>query len=113
MKHPLTAPHDYLVEKLKRMISSLAEALTCRQTPKSRKYIEIALYDAAKLLKFELEQVTGRKFDSLHERIAREVVEQAKSGPKEPGLLCVAADQYLHDTVVACLREEPFPPGKP
>ncbi|PYI87200.1 MAG: hypothetical protein DME26_06905 [Verrucomicrobia bacterium] len=70
------------------MIEYLASALTCRQTPKSRRAISWAIYDAAKLFTLELELEAGRAFRGLHVGIRRAVMRSPQT-----------ATEYLDETV--------------
>jgi hypothetical protein len=66
--------HPWRKEKSRLVIRYLASALTCRQTPKSRKMIGAAIHDAAKLFALELELEAGRKFSGLHIEIQETVM---------------------------------------
>ena len=61
-------------QKSRFVIEHLASALTCRQTPMSRKMIGNAIYDAAKLFTLELQLEAGRKFKDLHIEIQQAVM---------------------------------------
>jgi hypothetical protein len=65
--------HPWRKEKSRHVIQFLA-ALTCRQTPKSRRMISEAIFDAAKLFTLELEFEAGRQFSDLHLEIQETVM---------------------------------------
>lgn len=66
--------HPWRKEKSRLVIRYLASALTCKQTPKSRKMICAAIYDAAKLFTLELELEAKRTFKDLHLEIQKTVM---------------------------------------
>jgi hypothetical protein len=75
--------HPWRKEKSRLVIQYLASALTCRQTPKSRKMIGHAIYDAAKLFTLELQLEAGRKFNDLHVEIQQVVMNSPATAKAE------------------------------
>lgn len=67
--------HKWRKQKSRFVIEFLADALTCRQTPKSHKSISCAVYDAAKLFTLELEIEAEKCFPDLPNEIQQKIVE--------------------------------------
>jgi hypothetical protein len=73
---------QYPKGKSRLVIEYLAEALTCRQTPKSREKIGCAIRDAAKIFIWGLEIETGKELKSLPDEITDSVMHSPADAAK-------------------------------
>ena len=88
--------HYWRKEKSREVIEHLALALTCRQTPKSREHIGIAIRNAAKLFALELNGADGEP--ELLAALTDEITDSVMRSPQNA--------KELIDAAVAKLRPD-------